>query len=180
MMDDLFETPAYKLVRRDDPSTSHDAAEQLDVNKMERVVLAAITSFAANGCILTMLRISRLSLQHNHCQIQTTKEKVDLTDHRKRKAESGRQQLIKWAKEFYVADEISNRNPKTKKSKKDVAESRLCTPKHFIRQKFGAAQGQDHLQQGYAMNNTSSTATVFSFYLKKTSSCIRWNKRAWL
>ena len=54
MMDDLFETPAYKLVRRDDPSTSHDAAEQLDVNKMERVVLAAITSFAAMAVSLTM------------------------------------------------------------------------------------------------------------------------------
>ena len=45
------ETPAFKLARSRDPSTSHDAADKLDVNKMERIVLAAITSFGSSGCI---------------------------------------------------------------------------------------------------------------------------------
>ena len=104
MMDDMFETPAYKLARRDDPSTSHDAAEQLDVNKMERVVLAAITSFAADGCIsddvlriLPGYRYSTITARYK----QLKEKGLVFTDHRKRKAESGRQQLIMWAKEFY-------------------------------------------------------------------------------
>ena len=45
------ETPAFKLVRNDDTSTSHDAADKLPVGKMERIVIAAITSFADKGCI---------------------------------------------------------------------------------------------------------------------------------
>lgn len=110
MMDDLFETPAYKLVRNDDPSTSHDAAEQLDVNKMERIVLAAITSFSMQGCIsddvlrvLPGYRYSTVTARYK----QLKEKGLIFTDHRKRKGESGRQQLIMWAKEFYVADEIS-------------------------------------------------------------------------
>ena len=30
MLADLFDTPTYRLVRRDDPATSHDAAESID------------------------------------------------------------------------------------------------------------------------------------------------------
>lgn len=104
------ETPAYKLARRDDPSTSHDAAEQLDVSKMERIVLSAITSFSADGCISD--DVLRVLPNHRYSTItaryKQLKEKgLIFTDHRKRKGESGRQQLIMWAKEFYVADEIS-------------------------------------------------------------------------
>lgn len=109
-MNDLFETPAYKLARRDDPSTSHDAAEQLDVSKMERIVLAAITSFSADGCISD--DVLRILPNHRYSTItaryKQLKEKgLIFTDHRKRKGESGRQQLIMWAKEFYVADKVS-------------------------------------------------------------------------
>ena len=45
-MNDLFDTPVYKLVRASDPSTSHEAADQLDVNAMERIVLSAIKPLA--------------------------------------------------------------------------------------------------------------------------------------
>ena len=41
--DDLFDTPAFKLARSRDPSTSHDAADQLDVNRMEKKVLQTIS-----------------------------------------------------------------------------------------------------------------------------------------
>ena len=41
-MNDLFDTPAYKLVRRDDPDTSHDAAESLPVSDMEKIVADTI------------------------------------------------------------------------------------------------------------------------------------------
>jgi hypothetical protein len=77
---------------------------------MQRVVLAAITSFAANGCIsddvlriLPGYRYSTITARYK----QLKEKGLIFTDHRKRKAESGRQQLIMWAKEFYVADEVS-------------------------------------------------------------------------
>jgi len=104
MMGDLFDTPAYKLVRRGDPQTSREAAEQLDVSKMERKVLAAITTFGAAGCISDEV----LELLHNDrystvtARYKQLKEKgLIVTDDRKRKANSGRQQLVMWAKDFY-------------------------------------------------------------------------------
>ena len=42
MNEDLFEIPAYKLVRRNDPSTSHEAAESINPTKMQQIVLDAI------------------------------------------------------------------------------------------------------------------------------------------
>ena len=43
-MDDLFSipTPVYKLVRNEDPSTSHEAAENVNANYMEQVVYEVI------------------------------------------------------------------------------------------------------------------------------------------
>jgi hypothetical protein len=45
-----FGTPVHQLVRRDDPVTSYEAAEKIDTQKMEQVVLEAIKAFP-NGCI---------------------------------------------------------------------------------------------------------------------------------
>ena len=107
-MNDLFDTPAFKLVRNDDPNTSHDAAEQLDVSKMERIVLAAITSFADKGCISDDV----LNIIPNHrystvtARYKQLKEKgLIFVDNRKRKGESGRQQLVMWSKENYTPSE---------------------------------------------------------------------------
>ena len=98
------ETPAFKLARSRDPSTSHDAADKLDVNKMERIVLAAITSFGSSGCIsddvlriLPAYRYSTITARYK----QLKEKGLVFVDTRKRKGESGRQQLIMWSKEFY-------------------------------------------------------------------------------
>lgn len=102
--DDLFDTPAFKLARSRDPSTSHDAADQLDVNKMERIVLAAITSFGKEGCIsddvlriLPIYRYSTITARYK----QLKEKGLVFVDTRKRKGASGRGQLVMWAKEFY-------------------------------------------------------------------------------
>lgn len=104
---EFIETPAYKLVRRDDPSTSHEAAEQVDATRMERIVLDTIRTFGTDGCISDDV----LALLHGYrystvtARYKQLKEKgLIIVDDRKRKAESGRQQLIMWAKEFYVAN----------------------------------------------------------------------------
>ena len=92
-MNDLFDTPAYKLVRRDDPSTSHDAAEQLDVGKMEMLVYKTIQSFGKTGCISD--DVLKILSHHRYSSVtaryKQLKEKgLVIVDHRKSKAESGR------------------------------------------------------------------------------------------
>ena len=49
-MDRFFGTPAFKLVRKEDPVTSHQAAKGVDSAKIENMVYEAIKGFP-DGCI---------------------------------------------------------------------------------------------------------------------------------
>lgn len=115
-MKDLFEsmdlpkvdlpTPAYKLVRKNDPRTSYAAADNIDVSQMERIVLHTIDMFQ-DGCIsddvletIPQYRYSTVTARYK----QLKEKGFVFVDERKRKGESGRQQLIMWSKEFYVPD----------------------------------------------------------------------------
>ena len=49
-MERFFGTPAFKLARREDPVTSHQAAQAIDTTKLEGMVYEAIKSFP-DGCI---------------------------------------------------------------------------------------------------------------------------------
>ena len=49
-MDRFFGTEAFKLVRKEDPITSHEAAQGVDTTKLEQIVYEAIKGFP-NGCI---------------------------------------------------------------------------------------------------------------------------------
>ena len=49
-MDRFFGTPAFKLVRKEDPVTSHEAAHVVDTTKLESLVYEAIKGFP-EGCI---------------------------------------------------------------------------------------------------------------------------------
>jgi len=46
----FFGTPAFKLARREDPTTSHQAAQAVDTTKLESLVYEAIKGFP-DGCI---------------------------------------------------------------------------------------------------------------------------------
>jgi len=46
----FFGTPAFKLVRREDPTTSHQSAQVVDTTKLEQMVYEAIKSHP-EGCI---------------------------------------------------------------------------------------------------------------------------------
>lgn len=90
-----FGTSVHQLVRRDDPVTSYEAAERVDTQKMEKIVLEAIKGFP-DGCIADQVldslpqysyssvtaRFSAL-LRKNHIEIIGT-----------RPGRSGRQQRI--------------------------------------------------------------------------------------
>ena len=49
-MERFFGTPAFKLARREDPVTSHQAAQAVDTTKLESLVYEAIKGFP-DGCI---------------------------------------------------------------------------------------------------------------------------------
>jgi hypothetical protein len=49
-MERFFGTPAFKLARREDPVTSHQAAQVVDTTKLETMVYEAIKSHP-EGCI---------------------------------------------------------------------------------------------------------------------------------
>ena len=49
-MDRFFGTEAFKLVRKEDPITSHEVAQGVDTTKLEQIVYEAIKGFP-NGCI---------------------------------------------------------------------------------------------------------------------------------
>ena len=49
-MERFFGTPAFKLARREDPTTSHEAAQGIDSTKLEQLVYEAIKGFP-EGCI---------------------------------------------------------------------------------------------------------------------------------
>jgi len=46
----FFGSPAFKLVRKEDPTTSHQAAQAVDTTKLESLVYEAIKGFP-DGCI---------------------------------------------------------------------------------------------------------------------------------
>lgn len=108
-MDDLFSyTPPFKLVRNEDPSTSHEAAENVNATYMEQVVYEVIESFGPSGCISD--QVLEVLSHHRYSTItaryKQLKEKgLVKVDHRKRKGKSGRGQLVMWATEFYVEQE---------------------------------------------------------------------------
>ena len=49
-MDRFFGTEAFRLVRKEDPITSHEAAQGVDTTKLETLVYEAIKGFP-DGCI---------------------------------------------------------------------------------------------------------------------------------
>tara|TARA_R100000458_G_C8266445_1_gene241468 strand:+ start:1492 stop:1809 length:318 start_codon:yes stop_codon:yes gene_type:complete len=105
-MKDLFEipTPAYKLVRNNDPSTSHEAAEKLDVSKMERIVLQTINKFP-NGCISDDVLNALPEYRYNTITpryIQLKEKGYVIVDGTKRKGNSNKPQQVMWSKENYV------------------------------------------------------------------------------
>ena len=51
MVEKFFGTPAFKLSRKEDPATSHQAAQAVDTTKMESLVYETIAAYGQEGCI---------------------------------------------------------------------------------------------------------------------------------
>lgn len=100
-------TPAHKLVRLADPDTSHMAAQQLPVTRLEGVVLDTIVGFKHKGCISDEVRRGGLVFGLSYSSVtgryKALEEKgLIRMDSRKRPGESGRKQRIMWATRYYA------------------------------------------------------------------------------
>lgn len=47
----FFGTAPFKLVRKEDPATSYQAAQAIDTTKMESLVYETIAAYGPDGCI---------------------------------------------------------------------------------------------------------------------------------
>ena len=98
-------TPPYKLVRTNDPSTSHMAAAQIDPTRLEDLVLSTIRRFGQDGCISDEVRAMHPDLSYSSVTARykalSDKDLIQ-TDTRKRPGDSGRQQRIMWATSHYL------------------------------------------------------------------------------
>ena len=107
---DLFDTQAYKLARRDDPATSHAAAESVNVSGMAKIVYDTICSFGDRGCIADHVCDALPEYRYNTItpRFKALIEKgLVIVDDRKIKGGSGREQRVMWAKEFYHAETLT-------------------------------------------------------------------------
>ncbi len=90
-----FGTSVHQLVRRDDPVTSYEAAERVDTQKMEKIVLEAIKAFP-EGCIADQVLDSLP--QYSYSSVTARFSALLRKDHIEiigtRPGKSGRQQRI--------------------------------------------------------------------------------------
>ena len=99
-MNDLFGTETYKLVRREDPATSFEAADSIDSTKLEKMVFDTIRSFGVTGCISDEVqsRLSDLAYSSVTARFKALIDKDLVIIIGKRKGRSGRNQRVMVAK----------------------------------------------------------------------------------
>ena len=90
-------TSAYKLVRRDDPDTSHAAAASVDTTRLEGMVFEAICAYGAKGCISDELLIKFPYLPYSSVTARyraLLDKKFIIDTGERRKGKSGRPQRV--------------------------------------------------------------------------------------
>ena len=100
-MERFFGTEPFKLVRKEDPITSHEAAQGVDTTKLEQIVYEAIKGFP-DGCIsdevLEALPEHRYSSVTPRYRALLDKGFIEITG--TRVGRSGKQQRVMKAKSF--------------------------------------------------------------------------------
>mgnify|MGYP001473786397 CR=1 FL=1 len=94
-------TEAYKLVRKNAPSTSVEAAENVNTMKLENTVLQVIKKFGRDGCISDQVQQILHWLPYSSVTARfsalSNKELIYFTGE-KRKGRSGRNQRVMTAR----------------------------------------------------------------------------------
>lgn len=98
-----------KTLRRNlDPFTSHESAEKVDANRMEKIVWGVIDSFGEHGCISDQVQYALAEYRYSTitARYKALKEKGMIkTDTRTSRGESGRKQHRMWSSRHYMAEE---------------------------------------------------------------------------
>lgn len=96
-LDAQFGTEPFKLVRRDDPDTSFEAAEKVDTTKLEALVWSVIKEFGAKGCISDDVRKKLHHFPYSSVTARykalSEKKMIEYTGE-KRQGSSGRSQRV--------------------------------------------------------------------------------------
>lgn len=107
-MNDLFDygTPSFKLARTGDPETSKEAAEQVETNRLEKMMHDTIRSFGDRGCISDEVRAKHPGLSYSSvtARFSALKEKgLIVAGPDKRPGRSGKNQFVMRSAEFVEA-----------------------------------------------------------------------------
>lgn len=97
----MFGTAPKKLVRKNDPDTSHEAASGVDTTRLEAMVYEAIKSFGSDGCISDQIlnRFSQYPYSSITARYRSLMDKGFIEDTGKRlPGRSGRKQRVMRAK----------------------------------------------------------------------------------
>ena len=101
-----------KTLRRNlDPYTSHESAEKVDTNRMEKIVWSVIDSFGENGYISDQVQYALAEYRYSTitARYKALKEKgLVVTDGTAIKAESGRKQLKMWSSRHYNHESVTD------------------------------------------------------------------------
>ena len=98
-----FGTDPHKLVRTNDPDTSHQAAQSVDTTRLEDLVYATVARFARRGCISDEVRALHPDTPYSSitARFAALMEKGYIVDTGvRRQGASGRNQRVLVAKPF--------------------------------------------------------------------------------
>lgn len=100
VFEEFFGTSPHKLVRKSDPSTSHEAAQKVDSSRLESVVYEAIKKSGKAGIISDDIQAMYPSLPYSSvtARYKALLEKGFIEIIGKRRCRSGRNQRIMRAK----------------------------------------------------------------------------------
>ena len=96
MQTELFGTEPHKLVRRDAPPTSYEAADSIDTTNLEKLVYRTIKGFGPTGCISQEVQDALPSLAYSSvtARFKALIDKNLVTISGQRKGPTGRNQRI--------------------------------------------------------------------------------------
>ena len=101
-----------KTLRRNlDPYTSHESAEKVDTNRMEKIVWSVIDSFGENGCISDQVQRSLKEYRYSTitARYKALKEKgLVVTDGTYKRGRSGRKQQMMWSSRQYYHESVTD------------------------------------------------------------------------
>ena len=92
----FFGTAPFKLARKEDPDTSHQAAQAIDTTKMESLVFETIAAYGPDGCISddVVAKLSHLPYSSVTARYRALLDKGYIEITGARKGQSGRLQRI--------------------------------------------------------------------------------------